>query len=125
MDLYFRNSGRSNLQFFYLAHILCSCTHQYECDDVLDGFWGPGDGCLSDTGSKTVPGQIIASINLRGLRFIHEYSLYITKISTYTVYWETHSVCKARIHGICIWYFDLSMYGIQYIGEKGKYTELL
>ena len=37
-DFYFRSSGRSNLQFFYLAHILCSCTHQYECDDVLDGF---------------------------------------------------------------------------------------
>ena len=53
--------------FFYLAHILCSCTCQYECDDVLDGFWGPGDGCRSDTGSETVPGQIFASINFRSL----------------------------------------------------------
>ena len=38
-DFYFCCSGRSNVQFFYLAHILCSCTHQYECDDVLDGFY--------------------------------------------------------------------------------------
>ena len=58
MHFYFRGSGRSNLQFFYLAHTPCSCTRQYECDDVLDGFWGPGGGCRSDTGSKTVPGQI-------------------------------------------------------------------
>ena len=50
MDFYFCDSGRSNLSFFYLAHILCSCTRQYECDDVLDGFWGPGDGCQSDHG---------------------------------------------------------------------------
>ena len=61
---------------------------QYECDDVLDGFGGPGDGCQSDTGSETVPGQIFASINFRGLRFIHKlYSenLYTAKKSTYTV----------------------------------------
>ena len=58
----FHGFGRSNLQFFYLAHILCSCmrTCQYECDNVLDGFWGPGDGCRSDTASETVPGQIFA-----------------------------------------------------------------
>ena len=57
-DFYFRGSGRSNLQFFYLAHILCSCTRQYEYDDVRGGFCGPGDGCRSDTGNETVPGQI-------------------------------------------------------------------
>ena len=57
-DFYFRGSGRSNLQFCYLVHILCSYMRQHECDDVLDGFWGPGDGCYSDTGSDTVPGQI-------------------------------------------------------------------
>ena len=36
MDFYFRGSGRSNLQFFYLVHILCysSCMHQYECMSV-------------------------------------------------------------------------------------------
>ena len=61
-DFYFRGSGWSNLQLFYLAHILFSCTCQYECDDVLDGFWGPGDGCRSATGGETVPGQIFASI---------------------------------------------------------------
>ena len=48
-------AGRSDRHFFYLAHILCSCTRQYECDDVLDGFWGPGDGCWPDTGSEMVP----------------------------------------------------------------------
>ena len=67
VDFYFRGSGRSNLQFFYLAHILCSCMRQ--CDDVLDGFWGPGDGCRSDTGSETVPGQIFVCINFRSLGF--------------------------------------------------------
>ena len=74
-DFSFRCSGRSNLQFFYLAHTLCSCTRQYECED------------RSDSGSETVPGQFFASINLHGLGFIHEYSenLYTTKISTYTV----------------------------------------
>ena len=36
---------------------------QYEYGDVLDGFWGPGDGCRSDTGSETVPGPIFASSN--------------------------------------------------------------
>ena len=41
-------------QICNFSHILC----QYECDDVLDGFWGPGDGYRSDTGSETVPGQI-------------------------------------------------------------------
>ena len=62
--------------FLFLAHILCSYTRtcQYECDNVLDGFWGPGDGCRSDTGSETVPGQIFASSNFRGLGFIREYS---------------------------------------------------
>ena len=47
---------------------------QYECDDVFDGFWGPEDGCRSNTGSETVPGQIFTSINFRGLGFIREYS---------------------------------------------------
>ena len=42
---------------FYFAHILCKCTSQYECNDVLDGFFSPGDGCRSDTGRETVPGQ--------------------------------------------------------------------
>ena len=53
---------------------------------MSDGFWGPGDGCRSDTGSETVPGQIFASINFRSLGFIREYikNLYTT-ISTYTV----------------------------------------
>ena len=74
-------------QFFYLARILCSCTCQYECDDVLDGFWGPGDGCRSDTGNETVPGQTFASINFCCLEFIRKYreNLYSAKISTYTV----------------------------------------
>ena len=87
VDIYFRGSARSKLQFFYLAHILCSCTRQYEYDNVLDGFWGPGDGCRSDTGSETIPGQLFASINFLGLGFIRKYSenLYTTKISTYTV----------------------------------------
>ena len=78
-DIFFHGSGRSNRQLFYLEHILCSCMRQYECDDVLDGFWGPGDGCRSDTGSETVPGQI----NFRGLGFLHKYSenLYTAKIS--------------------------------------------
>ena len=51
----------------------------------LMAFWGPGDGCRSDTGSETVPGQIFVSINFRGLGFICEYSenLYTAKISTY------------------------------------------
>ena len=71
-DFNFRGSGRSNLQFFYLAHILCSYTRQYECDDVVDGFWGPGDGCRLHTGSEAVPGQIFASINFRGLGFIRK-----------------------------------------------------
>ena len=30
-------------------------------------FWGTGDGCRSETGSETVPGQILASINFRSL----------------------------------------------------------
>ena len=82
-----RGSRRSNLPFFYLAHILCTCTRQYEYDDVLDGFWGPGDGCRSDTGSETVPGPIFASSNFCGLGFICEYNenLYTAKISMYTV----------------------------------------
>ena len=73
-DFYFRGSGRSNqsIRFFYLAHILCSCTRQ-ECDNVLDGFWGPGDGCRLVTGSETVPGQIFVSIDYCGLGFIREY----------------------------------------------------
>ena len=55
---------------------------------VWESMSGPGDGCRSDTGSETVPGQIFASINFRGLGFIREYSenLYTAKISTYTVY---------------------------------------
>ena len=56
-DFYFYGSRRSNLQFFYIAHILCSCTRQYECNDVLDGFWGPGDGCQSDHGRIQVTKQ--------------------------------------------------------------------
>ena len=73
------------VNFFYLVHILGSCTCQYECDNVLDGFWGPGDGYQSDTGSETVPGQIFASINFHGQGFIRKYSenLYTAKISTY------------------------------------------
>ena len=67
MDFFPRGSGRSNLQFFYLAHIPCSCTCQYEWDDVLGSFWGPGDGCRSDRGRETVPGQIFASVHFRGL----------------------------------------------------------
>ena len=89
-DFFFRGSGRSNLQFFYLAHILCSCAHQYECDYVLHGFWDPGDGCRSDTGSETAPGQIFASITFRGLGFMRKYSenLYAkdTKITVYIFY---------------------------------------
>ena len=81
---FLRGSGRSNLHFFYLAHILCSCTRQYECDDVVDGFWGPGNGCRLHTGSEAVPGQIFASFNFRGLGFIRK-NLYTAKISTYTV----------------------------------------
>ena len=75
---YFCGSGRSNL---------CSCTRQCECDNVLDGFWGPGDGCRSDTGSETVPGLIFATFNFHGLGFIREFgeNLYTAKISTYTV----------------------------------------
>ena len=68
--------------FLFSAHSVCTC--QYECDNVLDGFWGPGDGCQSDTGSETVPGQIFASIIFRGLGFIQE-NLYTAKISMYTV----------------------------------------
>ena len=42
-EFFFCGSGRSNLQFFYLVHIHISTARvdQYECDDVLDGFWGP------------------------------------------------------------------------------------
>ena len=72
--------------FSNLAHFLRSYTRQYECDNVLYGFWGPEDGYRSETGSETVPGQIFASINFRGLEFIHEYSknLYTAKIDTYS-----------------------------------------
>ena len=73
-EFYFRGSRRSNRQLFYLAHILCSCIRQYECDNVLDGFWDPVDGCRSDIGSETVPGRIFASINFHGLGFIREYT---------------------------------------------------
>ena len=59
-DFFFRGPEGQIRNFFYLAHVLCSCTCQYECDDVLDGFWGPGDGCRSDTGNETVPGQTFA-----------------------------------------------------------------
>ena len=52
---------------FFLAHILCSWTHQYKCDDVLEGF---GDGRRSDTGSKTVLGQIFVNINVHSPGFI-------------------------------------------------------
>ena len=41
-------------KFVFLAHILCSCMRLNECDNVLDGFWGPGDGCRSDIGSETL-----------------------------------------------------------------------
>ena len=54
----FRSSGRSYRQLFYLAHILCSFTHRYECLDVHDSFLGPGYGYWSDTGSEAVLGQI-------------------------------------------------------------------
>ena len=60
---YFRGSGRSNL---CLAHSLCSCMHQYECDDVLDGFCSPGDCCQLDAGSETVPGQFFVTIAVWG-----------------------------------------------------------
>ena len=39
----FRKAKPTNL---HLAHILL-----HECDNVLDGLWGPGDGCRLDTGS--------------------------------------------------------------------------
>ena len=63
--LFLANYLKQTLADFYfvvpeVVHILCSYTRQYECDDVLDGFRGPGDGCRSDTGSETVPGQIFA-----------------------------------------------------------------
>ena len=83
----FRDSGKSNWHSFYLAHILCSYTYQYEWDDALDGFWDrDGDGCWSDTGSETVPGQIFTCINFRSLGFICEYSpnLYTAKIGTWS-----------------------------------------
>ena len=43
--------------------------------------FGPGDGCRSDTGSKTVPGQIFASINFRGLGVHSRENLYTAKTS--------------------------------------------
>ena len=52
-DFYIHSSRRSNWHLFYLVHILCSCTHLYECEYVLDGFLG--DGCQSVTGSEIVP----------------------------------------------------------------------
>ena len=45
---------------------------QYESEDVLDGFWGPGSGCWSDKGSEIVPGPIFAGFNFHGLAFICE-----------------------------------------------------
>ena len=90
-DFFGCGSGRSNLQFFYLAHILCSYMRQYECDDVLDGFWGPGNGCWLDHGQIQVAKQcqdnFFASINFRGPGFIRKYSenLYTAKISTYNM----------------------------------------
>ena len=99
-DFYFHGSGRSNLQFFYLVHILCSCTRQYECDDVLDGFWGPGDGCRLDHGRMQVAKQcqdkflrvLIFTVHAG---FIREYSenLYTVKISTYTVVQSPTATC--------------------------------
>ena len=61
------------LQLSFCCRQTCSsCTRQYECADVLDGFWGPGNGCWRiHTSSETVPGQIFTSINFRSLgRFI-------------------------------------------------------
>ena len=71
-------------RIYNLMNILCSSTHQYECDDVLDGFWGLGDGCWSDTGSKSVPGIFFENIKFRSLGFICDYNknLYTSKIST-------------------------------------------
>ena len=73
----------SNYSIFYLVHILCSCTHQYECED---GFLGPRDGCWSDTGSEAVPGQIFAGIHFHGMGFIFKYNenLYIAKYGMMT-----------------------------------------
>ena len=73
------------LQCFYLEDTLCSCTRQYECVDVLDGFWGPGDGCRSDAGSENSARTNFSECYFRGRGFIHEYSenLYTMKISTY------------------------------------------
>ena len=85
-------------QICYLAHILCSCTRQYECDNVLDGCW-------SDTGSEAVPGQNFVSVNFRGPGFIHEYreNFYTAKISTYTVIttWVQPSI--ENPHALLVW----------------------
>ena len=48
----------------------CVSLSLYECEDVLDGFLGPGGGCWSDSSSERVPGQILArfnSCNLQGV----------------------------------------------------------
>ena len=75
-------------QICYLAHILCSCTRQYECDNVLDGCW-------LDTGSEAVPGQIFVSVNFRGPGFIHEYREFLHRKNKY-VYGNNH--LGATIH---------------------------
>ena len=46
----------------------------------FDGFWGPGDGCWSDTGSETV----IFAVCDSGIREYSE-NLYTAKIGTCTV----------------------------------------
>ena len=81
MNFYFCGSGRSNWQLFYLTHILCSCTLQYEFEDALDDFGVQEIVVGSDAGSETVLGQIFASTNFYGMGFIREYSenLHIAK----------------------------------------------
>ena len=51
-----------NLQNFYLAHILCSCTRQYECDDVLYGFWGFSLGFIRECSENLYTARISAYI---------------------------------------------------------------
>ena len=63
VNFYFCGSGRSNWQLFYLTHILCSCTLQYECEDALDDFGVQEIFVGSDAGSETVLGQMFASTN--------------------------------------------------------------
>ena len=87
-DFYFRSSGRSNLQFFYLAHILYVAARvSMSVTMFLIAFGVQEMAVRLDTGSETVPGQNFTSINFRGLGFIRKYSvnLYTAKISTHMV----------------------------------------